>query len=105
MNRRQMVLALALGAVGMGTVAPSAEAQIFDRFDRYRTYRWFGGHDSNERRQREFLRTRMMDIGERTETAARNRHINRRDADRVFDRLDRVADFLRNDRNLTDSEF
>jgi len=101
MNRRKLLLGLALGAVGAVAVTSDAQAQSY----RYRNVPYFGGRDRDDIRRRQIIRDRLFLLGDRTEVAVRNRAIGPRVADRIFERLDRVRDFLREDRNLTDSEF
>lgn len=96
-----LVLTLAVAAA-MGIVAP-ASARV-DRYDGYR-YEYYRGSDAPERHRRQILRDRMYDVADRVRLANRERDLSRRDADRVYDRLDTVRDFIRGDRYLSDSEF
>lgn len=76
-----------------------------DRCDRYQGYRYPVGRESGETRRRDTLRRRLFDLANRIRLAAREGEINRRLADRLFERLDRVVEFLRDDRYLTDTEY
>lgn len=118
MNRRNFLSGLFLGGLGLAAGAGAAHAQRFpydpyDRYDRYgrpdrwdyRRYTYFRGRDRDEIRRREALRFRMFDLAERIRMAEREGLISRRRANDLYDDLDDVRDFLRNDRNLTRSEF
>ncbi|MGV3724866.1 MAG: hypothetical protein ACO1SX_28535, partial [Actinomycetota bacterium] len=54
---------------------------------------------------RAILRDRLIDLGDRVRLAERQGDLSRREADRLYRKLDYVRDFLRGDRHLTDSEF
>jgi hypothetical protein len=95
-------LAAVLSLVALGAAVPEAAAQSFDR---YRGYRYYDGRDRQEIRQRQILRSRMFDLADRIRLAEREGAITRRKANDLFDDLDDVRDFLRDDRHLSDSEF
>jgi hypothetical protein len=103
MDRRHFLGGMALGALALTAGATAAPAE-HDRFD-FRRFHFLRGRDGGEIRRRDVLRDRMLAIADRVRSAARDGAIGRRALDRVFDRLDRVCDFLRRDRYLTDSEF
>lgn len=107
MNRRSFFGAMALGLAGLAAGATGASAQIFGRpgYRDYRTYRYFRGYGSDDIRRREALRNRMFDLADRIREAQRDGILGPRGADRLYDKLDDVADFLREDRHLTSSEF
>jgi len=103
-----LALAVALGATGCLGLAPAAQAGSSDRYrDRgyYRDYSYYRGRDRDESRRREVLRERVADLADRIRLAERERDISRSEADKFFRRLDDVRDFLRQDQNLTSSEF
>lgn len=102
MTRRNLVVALGLGVLGLGATALPARA---DHYDRYYGQRYYRGRNPEEVRRRAILRDRLIDLGDRVRLAERHGDISRRQADRLYDRLDRVRDFLRHDSYLTDSEF
>jgi hypothetical protein len=102
MTRRNLVAALGLAVLGIGATAPAAHA---DHYDRYYGQRYYRGRDRDEIRRREILRDRLIDLGDRVRLAERQGDISRREADRLYRKLDYVRDFLRGDRNLSDSEF
>ena len=101
MTRRNLV-ALGLAVLGIGATAPAAHA---DHYDRYYGQRYYRGRDRDEIRRREILRDRLIDLGDRIRLAERQGDLSRRQANRLYDELDDVRDFLRGDRHLTDSEF
>lgn len=105
MDRRKFLGALALAALGLtaGAATPAA-AQQFGRWE-YQGYRYYDGRDSGERRRRDILRRRLFWMAERTRNAERQGFLSRGQAGRLYDDLDGVRDFLRNDRYLTESEF
>lgn len=105
MRLRSLGMALVAAVVGLCTLAPVAQARDFDRYDTYRSTRYYRGHDGSEIRRREILRGRMMDLADRVRMASRQGDLSRRETDRLYDRLDDVRDFLRGDRNLSESEF
>jgi len=102
MTRRNLVFALMLGVVGLGAAVPAVQA---DHYDRYYGQRYYRGHDRDDIRQRSLLRERLIDLADRIRLAERTGDISRSRANRLYERLDDVRDFLRSDRNLTDSEF
>lgn len=102
MNLRTVGLAVLL-AVGGGAIC-SAPAHA-DHYDRYYGARYYRGRDSEEIRRRDILRSRMIDLGDRTRLAEREGDLSRRDAERVYEKLDDVRDFLRHDRYLEHDEF
>lgn len=104
MTRRNLVGALGLAVLGIGVAAPAAEAQGL-HYDRYYGQRYYRGRDRDEIRRREILRDRLIDLGDRIRLAERTGDLDRRQANRLYDRLDRVRDFLRGDRHLSDAEF
>lgn len=103
MTRRQLWLALGAAVVGGTAMIQPAEAQWRDRD--YRTFRYHRGRNTEEIRRREYLRDRMFDLADRIRLAVRERDLTSREADRLYDRLDDVRDFLRDDRNLSGAEF
>jgi len=105
MTRRNLVFALVLGVAGLGAVAPAAQAQRYEHYDRYYGQRYYRGRDSSEIRRRELLRERLIDLADRIRLAEREGDISRSRANRLYERLDDVRDFLRGDRHLSDSEF
>ncbi len=102
MRLRNPVLALLLSLTAAAALAPAAQAR---HDDRYRDYGYYRGRDRYEVRQREALRGRLFDLADRVRLAEREGAISRREADNFYRRLDRVRDFLRDDRYLTDSEY
>lgn len=102
MTRRNLVAAIGLAVLGIGAAAPAAHA---DHYDRYYGQRYYRGRDRDEIRRRVILRDRLIDLGDRVRLAERQGDISRREADRLYRKLDYVRDFLRGDRHLTDSEF
>jgi hypothetical protein len=102
MKPQALVLALVLGVSGIAAVAPSAYAQ---RFDRYSGGRYYRGRDRDEIHRRERLRERLIRVGDRVRLADRENDISNRERDRLYDRLDRVRDFLRGDSYVTNIEF
>ena len=99
-------MALVAAVVALCTLAPVAQADHFDdRYDVYRSARYFRGRDGAEIRRRAIVRGRMMDLADRVRLAARQGDLSRRETDRLYDKLDDVRDFLRGDRYLTESEF
>jgi hypothetical protein len=98
-------MALVMAVVTLCTLAPVAQARDFDRYETYRSTRYYRGRDGSEVRRREIVRSRMMDLADRARLAARQGDLSRREVDRIYDRLDDVRDFLRGDRYLTESEF
>lgn len=106
MKLRSLGVALMAAVVALCTLAPVAQAgSPYDRYDTYRSTRYYRGRDGSEVRRREVLRGRMMDLADSIRLATRQGDLSRRDSDRLYDRLDNVRDFLRGDRNLTESEF
>lgn len=105
MTRRNLVFALMLGVVGLGAVAPAAQAQRYEHYDRYYGQRYYRGRDSADIRRREILRERLIDLADRIRLAEREGDISRSRANRLYERLDNVRDFLRGDRYLSDAEF
>ncbi|MBM3459228.1 MAG: hypothetical protein FJX77_11930 [Armatimonadetes bacterium] len=77
----------------------------YDRVVRYRDWNYPCGYDRPEISRREILRSRLFHLSDRVRLAEREGTLGRREADRLFARLDRVCDFLRDDRYLTDQEF
>ena len=102
MRLRILAVAATMLVAGLGAVATPASA---DHDDRYYGQRYYRGHDREEIRRREILRSRMLDLADRVRLAERERALDRRDASDLYQTLDRVRDFLRNDRYLSDSEF
>lgn len=102
MTRRNLVFGLMLGVAALGAAAPAVHA---DHYDRYYGQRYYRGHDRDEIRRREILRDRLIDLADRIRLAEREGDISRSRANRLYDRLDDVRDFLRGDRHLSDSEF
>ena len=105
MTRRNLVFALALGVVGIGAAVPAAQAQRYEHYDRYYGQRYYRGRDRDDIRRREILRERLIDLGDRIRMAEREGAISRGRAGDFYRDLDDVRDFLRDDRNLTQSEF
>lgn len=103
MTRRQFWLALGAAVVGGTAMVQPAEAQFRDRD--YRSLRYYRGRNSEEIRRREYLRDRMFDLADRIRLAQREGDLGPREADRLYDDLDDVRDFLREDRNLSGAEF
>jgi hypothetical protein len=101
MKLRNWVLAAGLALFSWAVVAPPAQADPRD----YRDYRYYAGRDRDESRRRDFLRDRMVNLGDKIRIALRERAIGYRKADDLYEKLDDVRDFLRNDRYLTESEF
>ena len=101
MKLRNWILALGLAVFGWAVVAPPAQADPRD----YRDYRYYRGRDRDEIRRREFLRDRLINLGDKVRIALRERAIGYRKADDLFEELDEVRDFLRNDSHLTEREF
>jgi hypothetical protein len=105
MTRRNLLYALGLGIVGVGAVAPAAYAQRYDHYDRYYGQRYYRGRDRDDIYRRGILRDRLIDLGDRIRLAEREGALSRRRANDLYRDLDDVRDFLRDDRNLTQSEF
>jgi hypothetical protein len=107
MNRRSFLSTMsgmsgmALGVLGLGAAAPEARSDVFDR---YRRHRYGRGRDRDEIRRRTILREELFEIGDRVRLAERQRSISSREASRLYERLDDVRDFLREDRHLSESE-
>jgi Ni/Co efflux regulator RcnB len=76
-----------------------------ERCDYYRRARYVTGRDRDEIRRREILRSRLFVLADRVRFALRAGDIGPNGAERLWDRLDRVCDFLRNDGYLTQPEF
>ncbi len=102
MKPLRLGIALALAATAGLAAAPAARA---DHNDRYYGYRYYRGRDRHEIERRAILRERLIALGDAVRFGERDGCLTRREADRLYDRLDRVRDFLRDDRYLTDSEF
>ncbi len=77
----------------------------YDRSSGYRTRNYPRGYDRPEVSRREILRNRLFSLSDRLRLAVREGDVNPRQADRLYDGLDRICDFLQNDRYLTDVEF
>jgi hypothetical protein len=103
MDRRKFLGGLVLGALGLTAGAGAALAD-HDRWD-YRRFRYHAGRDGDERRRREILKNRLFWMAERTRTAERENFLSRSKARELYNDLDDVRDFLRDDRYLTESEF
>jgi hypothetical protein len=95
-----LLTGLALAAV---LAAPVAQAQRGS--DWYRDVRPYLGAAGEEAARRVRLWEEFARLRAGVQRADRRGEINLRDADRFYDRLDRVAHFLRNDRKLTESEY
>ena len=105
MNTKTRVLTgviLGLMCVGGATLATPAQAEHYDRYYGQRYYR---GRDRDDIRRREILRNKLIDLGDRVRLAEREHRISRDRARDLYDDLDDVRDFLREDRHLSDSEF
>jgi len=102
MNLRALVAGAVLSVVGLGVMAAPAQAQYRSRYDDYRYYQ---GRDRFDIARRQALRSEFIRVARRVEDADRRGDISRSEANRLFDRLDNVRDFLRSDRNVSDSEF
>lgn len=95
-------LAFAAALVGGIVLAGPAAA---DHLDTYRSTSYYRGRGSEDIRHRQLLRDRLLHTAEQVRLAERNHRIGRQAAGELWRGLDRVHDFLRNDRNLTSSEF
>jgi len=104
MTRRNLVAALGLAVLGVGAAAPVVQAQGL-HYDRYYGQRYYRGGDRDEIRRREILRDRLIDLADRIRLAERQGDLSRRQANRLYEKLDDVRDFLRGDRHLSDAEF
>lgn len=93
---------LGLVCVGGATTAIPAQA---DHNPRYYGQRYYRGRDRDDIRRREILRNKLIDLGDRVRLAERSNRISRDRARDLYEDLDDVRDFLREDRNLSDSEF
>jgi hypothetical protein len=93
---------LGLMCVGGATLATPAQA---DHNDRYYGQKYYRGRDRDDIRHREILRNKLVDLGDRVRMAERSNRISRERARDLYNDLDRVRDFLREDRHLSDSEF
>jgi hypothetical protein len=103
MNRRSFLGGLAVGVAGLGAGASVAQAQVYGRWE-YRRYHYIPGYGA-EMRHRQYLRDRLFELGDHVHQADRDGAIPREEANRLFDKLDRVRDFLRNDTYLDPREF
>lgn len=103
MNRRSFLGGLAVGIAGLGAGASVAHAQVYGRWE-YRRYHYIPGYGAEIRRRR-YLQDRLFELGDHVHQADRDGAIPRGEANRLFDKLDRVRDFLRNDTYLDPSEF
>ena len=102
MKLRTLGMALTLAVAGGAVLAPAAHA---DHFNRYFGYRYYSGRDSGEIHRREIMRSRLIDLGDRVREADRHDLVGRRDAERLFERLDDLREFLRHDHYLGHDEF
>lgn len=98
---RRLAFAAALVVAGLVFAGPAAA----DHLDLYRSTSYYRGRGSEDIRNRQVLRDRLLRTAEQVRLAERDHMIGRQAADSLWRDLDRVHDFLRNDRNLTSSEF
>jgi hypothetical protein len=100
---RKTLLAVGLGLTTALLVPAGALGQRSS--DWYRDVRPYLDGRGQEVAQRVRLWEEFARLRESVRRADRSGDISLRDADRFYDRLDRVAHFLRNDKNLSDSEY
>jgi hypothetical protein len=100
---RRAILALCAGLI-LAALAPGvATAQRGE--DWYRDVRPFLDRNTEEGARRARLWERFIRLRADVRTADRRGDIPLRDADHYYDRLDKVARFLRDDRHLSQSEY
>lgn len=100
MRRRTVALVIGLGAA---LLAPAGVRAARD--DWYRDVRpWLDRRSESEVRRAQLI-DRDLRLRDEVRTAERRRDISTHDADRLYDRLDRVARFLRDDQHLSNSEY
>jgi hypothetical protein len=61
--------------------------------------------NDGDRQRRETLRSRVRQLTDLVQTTSRRDRLTDHDRRNLIDRLDRVGDFLRSDRNLSDDEY
>src|SRR5207249_4044022 len=100
MRRGMLVVGIGLIAA---LLAPSA-SQAQRRDDWYRDVRPYLGRGSEEVARRARLTEETVRLRSAVRDADRRGDISGREADRLYDKLDHVARFLRDDKHLTESE-
>jgi hypothetical protein len=103
MDRRSFFTTVASGVAGLLVAAPAVCAERYD--DRYWAFPYRDYNDPWERRRRAGVYHRMVDLADRVRHAERAGDITPREAGKLYDRLERVRDFLRHDHYLDPVEF
>jgi len=101
--RRALFLAVGVGLVTTLLAPPAAFAQR--RGDWYYDVRPYLGRRSGENAREARLWEEVIYLRNEVRRLDRRGDITVRQADRFYDRIDRVARFLRDDRRLSESEF
>src|SRR5262245_47310665 len=96
--------ALVVGLAAALLIPSGAQAQRRSD-DWYRDIRPYLGGSGVEAARRVRLWEECTRLREQVKRQDRRGDISLKDADRFYDRLDHVAEFLRNDKNLTEKEY
>jgi hypothetical protein len=103
MNRSKLWLVL---STALALLVPSGAMAQRDRdWDWYRDIGPWLGRGGEEGVRRARLSEQYVRLRAEVRRAERRGQLRPRDADRYYDRLDRVARFMRDDRNLTSKEY
>jgi hypothetical protein len=103
--RRGVLLAVGVGLIASLFAPTAALAQRSRRGDWYYDVRPYLGQRSAPTVREARLWDEVIFLRNAVRRVDRRGDITPRQADRFYDRIDRVAHFLRNDRKLTSSEF
>jgi len=101
---KRTILVVGVGLVAALLVSPGAQAQR-RADDWYRDVRPYLGGSGEEAARRVRLWEEFVRLRGDVKRVDRRGDISLKDADHFYDRLDHVADFLRNDKNLSEKEY
>jgi hypothetical protein len=97
-------IALVVGVAAALLISSGAQAQRRGE-DWYRDVRPYLGGSGEEAARRVRLWEEFARLRSEVQRSDRRGDISLKDADRFYDRLDHVADFLRHDKNLSEKEY